>query len=94
LTVTVERIDGGKLRCTCATWSDPVIILEGEALALVNIERQAHALRTPAPGSVVTRGTANADVICTAPAVSPSPTPTCQARSLGPERIEQNAPEA
>ena len=27
--------------------------MEGEALALVNIERQTHALRAPAPGSVV-----------------------------------------
>ena len=43
----------GKLRCTCATWSDPVIILPGEALTLVNIERQAHVLRTTAPGVVV-----------------------------------------
>jgi hypothetical protein len=24
--VTVERIDGGKLRCTGATWSDAVVI--------------------------------------------------------------------
>jgi hypothetical protein len=38
--VTVERIDGGKLRCTAATWDDAVVILPGEALALVNIERQ------------------------------------------------------
>jgi hypothetical protein len=41
LTVTVERIDGGKLRCTGATWSDAVVIYPGVALALVNIERQA-----------------------------------------------------
>jgi hypothetical protein len=40
LTVTVERIDGGKLRCTGATWSDAVVIYPGEALAFVNIERQ------------------------------------------------------
>jgi hypothetical protein len=40
LTVTVERIDGRKLRCTGATWSDAVVIYPGEALALVNIERQ------------------------------------------------------
>jgi hypothetical protein len=55
LTVTVERIDGGKLRCTGATWSDAstgassdaparwsdaVVIYLGEALALLNIERQ------------------------------------------------------
>ena len=40
LTITAERIDGGKLRCTGATWSDPVVILEGEALALENIKRQ------------------------------------------------------
>jgi hypothetical protein len=48
LTVTVERIDGGKLRCTGATWTDAVVIL-----AFRNIERQAHALRAPAPGGVV-----------------------------------------
>ena len=51
--ITAERADDGKLRCTCATWSDPVIILAGEALTLVNIERQAHVLRTTAPGVVV-----------------------------------------
>jgi hypothetical protein len=39
-TVTVERIDGGKFRCTGATWSDAVVIYPGEALALVDIERQ------------------------------------------------------
>jgi hypothetical protein len=50
LTVTVELIDGGKLRCTGATWSDPVVIFPGEVLAFQNIERQAHALRAPAPG--------------------------------------------
>jgi hypothetical protein len=32
LTVTVERIDGGKLRCTGATWSDAVVICPGEIL--------------------------------------------------------------
>jgi hypothetical protein len=53
LTVTVERIDGGKLRCTGATWSDAVVIFPGEVLAFQNIERQAHALRVPAPGGVV-----------------------------------------
>jgi hypothetical protein len=53
LTVTVERIDGGKLRCTGATWTDAVIIFPGEVLAFQNIERQAHALRAPAPGGVV-----------------------------------------
>jgi hypothetical protein len=46
LPITAERIDGGKLRCAGATWSDAVVIFPGEALALVNIERQAHALRT------------------------------------------------
>jgi hypothetical protein len=46
LTITAERIDGGKLRCTSATWSDPVVILEGEFLALKNIDRQVHAIRT------------------------------------------------
>jgi hypothetical protein len=50
LTVTVERVDGGKLRCTGATWSDAVVIFPGEVLAFQNIERQAHALRAPAPG--------------------------------------------
>ena len=37
-TVTVERLAGGNLRCTGATWSDAVVIYPGEALALVNIE--------------------------------------------------------
>src|SRR5690242_4182987 len=46
--VTVERIDGGKLRCTGATWRDAIVILPGEVLAFQNIERQAHALRAPA----------------------------------------------
>jgi hypothetical protein len=50
LTVTVERIDGGKLRCTGATSSGAVVIYPGEILAFQNIERQAHALRAPAPG--------------------------------------------
>ena len=49
-TVTVERIDGGKLRCTGATWTDAVVIFPGEVLAFQNIERQAHALRAPSPG--------------------------------------------
>ena len=31
----------GKLRCTGATWSDAVVIYPGEALAFVNIERDA-----------------------------------------------------
>jgi hypothetical protein len=53
LTVTVERIDGGKLRCTGATWTDAVVIFPGEVLAFQNIERQAHVLRAPAPGGVV-----------------------------------------
>jgi hypothetical protein len=48
-----EGIDGGKLRCTGATWSDAVVIYPGEVLAFQNIERQAHALRAPAPSSVV-----------------------------------------
>jgi hypothetical protein len=43
----------GKLRCTGATWSDAVVIFPGEVLAFQNIERQAHALRAPAPGAVV-----------------------------------------
>jgi hypothetical protein len=76
----VERIDGGKLRATCATWDDAVVIyparrwplgverqvrikrpsspraaddavviLRGEALTLVNIERQVHVRRAKAP---------------------------------------------
>ena len=45
--------NGGKLRCTGATWSDAVVIFPGEVLAFQNIERQAHALRAPAPGGVV-----------------------------------------
>jgi hypothetical protein len=40
LIVTAERADDGKLRCTCTTWDDAVVILKGEALTLVNIERQ------------------------------------------------------
>ena len=48
--LTVERIDGGKLRCTGATWSDAVVIFPGEVLAFQNIERQAQALRAPALG--------------------------------------------
>jgi hypothetical protein len=40
----------GKLRCTGATWSDAVVIFPGEVLAFQNTERQAHALRAPAPG--------------------------------------------
>ena len=51
--VAVERIDGGKLRCTGATWSDAVVIFPGEVLAFQNIERQAHALRAPAPRGAV-----------------------------------------
>jgi hypothetical protein len=47
LTVSVERIDGGKLRCNCATWSDAITILDGEVLVFKNIERQVHALRAP-----------------------------------------------
>ena len=49
LVITAERADDGKLRCTCATWDDAVVVLKGEALTLVNIERQVHALRTKAP---------------------------------------------
>jgi hypothetical protein len=47
---SVERIGGVKLRCTGATWSDAVVIFPGEVLTFQNIERQAHALRAPAPG--------------------------------------------
>jgi hypothetical protein len=49
--VTVERIDGGKLRCTGATCLDAVVIYPREILAFQNIERQAHALlRAKGPG--------------------------------------------
>jgi hypothetical protein len=34
---------------TGATWSDAVVIFPGEVLAFQNTERQAHALRAPAP---------------------------------------------
>jgi hypothetical protein len=52
LPTIVRRLssDGGKLRCTGATWSDAVVIFPGEVLAFQNTERQAHALRAPAPG--------------------------------------------
>jgi hypothetical protein len=49
---SVERIDGGKLRCPCATWSDAVVIFPGDVFAFQNIERQAHALRANAPPRV------------------------------------------
>ena len=49
LVITAELADEGKLRCTCATWDDAVVVPKGEALTLVNIERQVHALRTKAP---------------------------------------------
>ena len=49
----VRTIYGGKLRCTGATWTDAVIIFPDEVLAFQNIERQARALRAPAPGGVV-----------------------------------------
>jgi hypothetical protein len=61
LTISVEGIDGGKLRCTSATWSDAVVILQGEALAIVNIERQAHAIRARAPGQAAAAGPAQPD---------------------------------
>jgi hypothetical protein len=48
LTLTVERIGGGKLRCR--TRDDAVVIMPGEAL-VVNLARPAHALRAPAPGT-------------------------------------------
>jgi hypothetical protein len=60
LTVAVERVDGGKLRCTGATWSDAVVIFPGEVLAFQNI---SHALRAPALGTVVE----------TPPAAAPDP---------------------
>jgi hypothetical protein len=43
LTLTIERIRGGKLRCT--SWDDAVVIMPGEALAFVNLARPAHALQ-------------------------------------------------
>jgi hypothetical protein len=46
LTITAERIDGDKLRCTGATWSYAVVIFPGEVLAFQNIER---ARRGPTP---------------------------------------------
>jgi hypothetical protein len=49
LVITAERAENSKLRCTCATWDDAVVVLKNEALTLVNIERQVHALRTKAP---------------------------------------------
>jgi hypothetical protein len=49
---SVERIDGGKLRCTGATWSDAVVMFPVEVLAFQNIERQAHALRANASARV------------------------------------------
>ena len=42
LTVTLERIDGGKLRCTGATWSDAVVVLPDQVLTpslTVTVER-------------------------------------------------------
>jgi hypothetical protein len=53
LTLTVERIGGGKLRCT--SWDDAMVIMPGEAL-VVNLARQAHAPRTPAPGTAASTG--------------------------------------
>jgi hypothetical protein len=50
LTITIDRIDGGKPRCTGASSDDAVVIHPGEILAFQKIERQAHALRAPAPG--------------------------------------------
>jgi hypothetical protein len=49
LTVVAERIEGGKLRVTCPSWDDVVVIHPAECLALVNIERQVHVLRAKAP---------------------------------------------
>jgi hypothetical protein len=49
LTVTAERLDGGKLRCTGATWADAVVIYPGEALALVHVEPQARIKRPSSP---------------------------------------------
>ena len=49
LVLVVERADEGKLRATCSAWSDPVVALAGECLALPIIERQAHAVRIKLP---------------------------------------------
>ena len=55
--MTVERLDGGKLRCAGATSSDAVVIYPGEALALVNVERQVLSSAPKAPaGSETVRG--------------------------------------
>jgi hypothetical protein len=51
LTVTVERIDDGKLRATGAKWDDAVVIYPGEALALVHVERQVRIKRPSSPRS-------------------------------------------
>jgi hypothetical protein len=40
---SVERIGGGKLRCTGATWSDAVVIFPGEVLALSLSGSNGHA---------------------------------------------------
>ena len=40
---SVERIDGGRLRCTGATWSDAVVIFPGEVLALSLSGSNGHA---------------------------------------------------
>ena len=50
-----ERIDGGKLRITCPAWDDAVVIHPSESLCVVNIERQAHVLRAPAPLAAIQR---------------------------------------
>jgi hypothetical protein len=40
-----ERIDGGKLRATCGTWDDAVVVLPDRVLTLSNHERQVHIVR-------------------------------------------------
>ena len=50
LTVTVERVDDGKLRWTGATWSDAVVIFPDEVLAFQNIERQNACAPGPCAG--------------------------------------------
>jgi hypothetical protein len=56
LTVTVERIDGGKFRCTGATWSDAVVIYPGEALGPCGHRAPGAALRAKAPSVQDGRG--------------------------------------
>ena len=62
LTVTVERIDGGKLRCTGATWLDAVVIYQGGGAG--PCEHRAPSAGPPGPK-------APAGVVQTPPADTP-----------------------